>query len=389
MNISSGTNGINMQWLQEGTQCDITSGEVILVDNIESTYVIGWSKGNIEIQGHSAMRDDVVTLLVSKYSRQGYVQWIRTYNQVSSPQPVVACLDCDNYVCLSYIEGDSVHVLRIAPYGKKMWDKTIEGQDLTSPLHNLSITADSCVYVGAAFKGTVYTDKVIKGTSFVSKLTAQGQWDWSKSLPGELGKGSLTIIDKMVVISSIDECEVHICTVDKDDFCTNIYVIDNLEFDKLHDLLVDQWMNIIVVGSRPIRCIEEDRCVEAVVISPNNGCRMISCACSINVPNFTSLQAIIVDNDFFFLFREEERTCIYQNQFLWLTFNDQPTVGYPAIVERSCSLYITGSYTINMDVQSYNNYSTIVTIQGHDKPSFYAMKLRLCNQTPCNPPMCC
>jgi hypothetical protein len=379
MNISSGPNGINMQWLQDGTQCEMTSGEAILVDNLESTYVIAWSKGSIDIQGRTINKSLRIVLMISKYARQGYIQWVKTFDDVESPKPIIACLDNDDHICIAYVDNNNVQVTRITPYGHRLWSKKIEGRDLASPMYNLSMTADTSIYIAGAMNGSVFTDEVIKGTSFLTKITGSGQWDWSKSLPGIIGPSCLATFDKMLVMCTIDDTETSICTVDQDNFTTNIYVVTNLEFDQLHNIVIDNCMNVILIGSRLIgdESGTTTRFIEAISVSPGPECQTINCACALEVPEFLSAQGILVNGDFFFLVRLKDRSFLYQNQFLWLSFEDQPTIGYPAMTRNGSSLCLVGTYMMNMQIKSYNNFYTILDLQGHEKPSFYATKLRL------------
>lgn len=363
-----------LQWFQDGAQAGTNSGEAILVDNLGNIYVIGWAKGSIEIQGRENVDDtSKIRLYVSKFAGNGYLHWLKTFVHVDSPRTVVATLDNDQNVIIAFIDNKTIQILKISTYGKLLWTKQIHGQTLSESFHNVRLTADTNVYISGAFEGVIRTDDNMRGTSFVAKINPQGEWDWTKSLPGKIGP--LALVDKMITMCTIDDNQVHLCTMDKDNFSANIYVIDNINFTNVHDIVINKNNDIIVIGSRKgYKNSEEARVVEAVMISPNGQSQLINTINNLTVPVFISLQNILINDKLYTFVRTENKTHVYQNQYLWLVIEDHPTVGYPSIQNYDDSILLTGSYMMHLSI---NHEDNITTIQGHENPSFYAALLQL------------
>jgi len=365
-------NTIKLQWFQDGAQSlGTTSGESVLIDKLENIYVIGWVKGEIDIQGRID-KDTKTRLFIGKFANRGYIHWVKTFFCVSETSPIISTLDDDQNIIIVFVHGHNVEILKIATYGELLWNKTIKGLNLSQLFHNIRVVADTGIYVSGAFEGLIQTDDKLRGTSFVVKLSPHGEWDWTKSLPGKIEP--IALIDKMLVMGTIDDDQVHLCTMDKDNFTATIYVMDDVNITKIHDIVVNKNNDIIIVGSRNAHEKSNGRVIEAFIVSPNGKSQLVNTITNLNVPIFVSLESIMIDENLFFVVKTQEKTYIYKNQSLWLTIDDHPTIGYPSIQKINSSIIIVGSYMIRLSIRDDENE---ITIQGKDSPVFYSAIVEL------------
>jgi hypothetical protein len=158
-----------------------------------STYITGWTSGNLSGQINNGLKDAFIT----KLNSDGVTQWTRLIGSSSDDDGSAVTVGSDGSIYVlgttyGSIEGQKntgksdVFVSKFSSNGDKQWTKLIGSTDYDSSAA-IKIGLDGSIYIAGNTWGSI--DGIVnqgRNDIFVTKLNAEGSKEWTKLIGGSL-----------------------------------------------------------------------------------------------------------------------------------------------------------------------------------------------------------